>query len=241
MNLQKIQHAIGRLSRAEREELATWLADLWEGESPAGAVEEARVAYAESSSRDMTVEEYLAFEEASPWRHEYIDGWVYAMSGATVAHNKLTFQLAKALSDRLSGGPCQVFLTDLKLRLQLGEDEIFYYPDVMVACRPEEWGRDFIRNPKVVAEVLSPSTRHIDQREKSLNYRRTAGIEEYIILSQNDCRVLLHRREDRWRRRIVNGADAVLELRSLGVALPLEEIYDGVQAGGTLASAPQKQ
>lgn len=241
MILQEIQRTIGRLSRGEREELAAWLADLWESESPAGAVEEARVAYGESSSRNMTVDEYLAFEEASPWRHEYIDGWVYAMSGATVAHNKLTFQLAKALSDRLSGGSCQVFLTDLKLRLRLGEDEVFYYPDVMVACRPEEWGPDFIRNPKMVAEVLSPSTRHIDQREKSLNYRRTASIEEYIILSQNDWQVFLHRREDRWVRRVVSGADGVLELRSLGVALPLKGIYDGVQAGGTLASAPQKK
>lgn len=107
MNLREIQQTIRCLPHGERERLVTWLADLWESESRAGTVGEARVAYGEPSSRHVTVEEYLAFEETSPWRHEYIRGWVCAMSGVTVAHNRLTFQLAKSLSNRLDGGPCQ--------------------------------------------------------------------------------------------------------------------------------------
>lgn len=147
------------------------------------------------------------------------------MSGATVVHNRITFRLATALSNRLHGGPCEVFVNDLKLKLELDSDEIFYYPDVMVACRPGEWGKDFIRGPKLVAEVLSPSTQHIDRREKALSYHRAKAIEEYLVLSQTERRVLIHRRAERWQLDTVCGSKAVVELRSLGISVPMEEIY----------------
>ena len=120
---------------AERARLADWLAGkMREGEEPP-SVGEARAAYA-LSELHMTLEEYWAFEAASSQRHEFLNGAVYAMSGASVAHNQITFRLAQALSKRLRGGPRRVFLSDLKLRLELGEDQIIYYPDVMVACEP---------------------------------------------------------------------------------------------------------
>ena len=225
---EEIRAAIMRLTLAERARLADWLAGkMREGEEPP-SVGEARAAYA-LSELHMTLEEYWAFEAASSQRHEFLNGAVYAMSGASVAHNQITFRLAQALSKRLRGGPRQVFLSDLKLRLELGEDQIIYYPDVMVACHPEHWGRDFIADPMLVAEVLSPSTRHIDQREKSLNYQRSPSIKECVILSQGECCALVHCREQHWRAQRLEGADAMLELRSLGVSLSLGEIYDGVR------------
>jgi Uma2 family endonuclease len=188
-------------------------------------VAEARPAYGDQVVGPMTVEEYMQFEEKAALRHEYINGAVYGMSGVSVVHNRITFQLASALSSRLGGGSCKVFLNDLKLKLELGSDQIIYYPDVMVACRPEEWGVNFVRNPKLVAEVLAPSTQHIDRREKALNYHRTEAIEEYLLLSQTERRVLIHRRADRWQVETVCGPEGIIALRSIGVSIPMEEIY----------------
>ena len=233
-----IRAAISRLTLAQRARLADWLAGkMREGEEPP-SVGEARAAYA-LSELHMTLEQYWAFEAASSQRHEFLNGALYAMSGASVAHNQITLRLAQALSRRLHGGPCQVFLSDLKLRLELGEDQIIYYPDVMVACQPQHWGHDFIADPRLVAEVLSPSTRHIDQREKSLSYQRSASIEEYLILSQRECCALVHRREQHWAAQRLDGADAALELHSLGVSLRLGEIYDGVRFAEPPPSAAQ--
>ena len=233
-----IRAAISRLTLAQRARLADWLAGkMREGEEPP-SVGEARAAYA-LSELHMTLEQYWAFEAASSQRHEFLNGALYAMSGASVAHNQITLRLAQALSRRLHGGPCQVFLSDLKLRLELGEDQIIYYPDVMVACEPRRWGRDFIADPTLVAEVLSPSTRHIDQREKSLNYQRSPSIKEYLILSQGECCALVHCREQHWRAQRLEGADAMLELRSLGVSLSLGEIYDGARVAEPPLSAAQ--
>lgn len=227
-NLSDIKHAIERLSGEERDALSRWLEDA-SSDWPSGyRVEEARPQYADSASRLMTVEEYLEFEDKTELRHEYINGVVYAMAGASLAHNQITFRFATGLSNRLRGGPCEVFLLDLKLKLELASDCLFYYPDVMVACRREAWSKSFVQKPTVVAEVLSPSTQHIDRREKFLSYFREQSIEEYVVLSQEERRAVMHRRGERWELETVQGAGAMLELRSLGISVPLAEVYDGV-------------
>lgn len=228
--LSEVKHAIERLSREDRDALSNWLEETSSDWSSGYRVEEARPLYAVSPLRLMTEEEYLELEEESETRHEYINGAVYAMSGASLAHNQITFRLATGLSSRLRGGFCEVFLLDLKLKLELQSDRIFYYPDVMVACRREEWSTNFIRKPTLVAEVLSPSTQHIDRREKLLNYFREDSIEEYVVLSQEERRAIIHRRGERRELESVQGAGAMLELRSLGVSVPLEEVYEGVLA-----------
>jgi Uma2 family endonuclease len=227
-NLSDIKHEIRRLSAEDRDALSNWLEDT-SGDWPSGyRVEEARPQYADSAPRLLTEEEYLEFEDKAGRRHEYINGAVYAMSGASLAHNQISFQLAMATSNRLRGGPCKVFLLDLKLKLELSSDLIFYYPDVMVACRREEWGTHFVRKPTVLAEVLSPSTQHIDRREKSLNYFRETSVEEYLVLSQEERRAVIYRRGERRELDSVAGAGAMLELRSLEISVPLDEVYEGV-------------
>lgn len=228
-NLADIEQQLRHLSKEAREDLLGWLFDSLDAEAPPALVAEAHPRYADQGSRLMTVEEYLQLEERATLRHEYINGAVYAMSGPTLVHNRITFQFATALSGRLGNGACKVFLNDVKLRLDLGSDTIFYYPDVVVACRPEEWGANFVRNPKLVVEVLSPSTQHIDRREKSLNYHR-AAIEEYVILSQTERRAVLHRHGGRWDLEVASGPGAVLQLRSLGFSIPIEEVYGDVFA-----------
>jgi Uma2 family endonuclease len=229
-NLSDIKFAIERLSREDRGALSSWLEDMNGDGSSGYRVEEARPQYAVLPLRLMTEEEYLEFEDKSETRHEYINGAVYAMSGASLAHNQISFQLAKAVSNRLRGGPCKVFLLDLKLKLELGSDRIFYYPDVMMACRREEWSKTFVRSPTLLAEVLSPSTQHIDRREKSLNYFREKSIDEYVLLSQEERRAVIHRRGERWELESVQGAGAMLQLRSLGISVPLEQVYEDVLA-----------
>lgn len=228
--LNDIKHAIARLSSQDRDALWSWLEDTASVGSSADRVEEAGPEYAASALPLMTEAEYLEFEDKTEIRHEYINGAVYAMSGASLAHNQITFRLATALSSRLRTGPCEVFLLDLKLKLELASDRIFYYPDVMVACRREEWSKAFIRRPTLVAEVLSPSTQHIDRREKSLNYFRETSVAEYLVLSQDERRAVIHRRGERWEPESVEGAGAMLELRSLGISVPFAEVYDGVLA-----------
>lgn len=227
--LSDIKQTLRYLPQEDREDLLGWLFDSIDLSTSPQGVAEARPSYGEQLPHLLSVQEYFELEDEAASRHEYINGVVYAMSGPTLVHNRLTFQFATAISSRLGRGPCKVFLNDVKLRLELGSDMIFYYPDVIVACRPEEWGANFVRNPKLVVEVLSPSTQHIDRREKSLSYHR-AAIEEYVILSQTERQAIVHRYGERWELEVASGPGAVLQLRSLGFAIPIEEVYGDVLA-----------
>ncbi|MGB6451879.1 MAG: Uma2 family endonuclease [Steroidobacteraceae bacterium] len=224
-----IQRAVERLSSGDREVVMFWLQDLIQhAEDEENRVEESRPAYEAAPSSLLTLEEYDLLEEKSPVRHEYINGVMYAMTGASVAHNTVAGNLFAAFHTHLRGSPCRAFTADQQLHMKNDSDEIVYYPDVMVACQRERWTENKIRDPKLVVEVLSPSTREIDRREKSLNYRRTASIEEYVIAAQDARELTICRRKDCWRGELIAGPDAVAEFRSIGLSLPLEQIYEDV-------------
>jgi Uma2 family endonuclease len=225
--LTQIQHALERLSIGEREDIADWLQKLMEAQSPGYGVAEPRSSSAAVQPPYMTVDEYLQFEEQSPLRHEYVNGAIYAMTGASLAHVRITRELVSAFRGHLRGGPCEPFSTDLKLPIRSDTDEIFYYPDVMVACQREHWGPNYVRNPKLVAEILSPSTQHIDRREKAMTYRRIASVEEYVLLAQDDHKIIVHRRAENWRPQAYAGPQATVEFRSIGLSVPLAQIYEG--------------
>ncbi len=224
----EVQHAIERLPAGQQLAVAEWLQELLDARARADRVEEPRSTYQIARASFMSVEEFLKFEEASPVKHEYINGAIHAMTGASRMHNEVTFNLASALRAHLRGGPCKVYLMDLKLHPQLDSDEIFYYPDVMVDCRPGERGDCFLRTPKLVVEVLAPSTQMIDRREKALTYRAVESIEEYVIAAQDEPKLIVHDRATRWSQRVWEGMDAVAELRSIGLTLPLQQIYGDV-------------
>lgn len=116
----------------------------------------------------VSVDEYLEMEERSEVRHELVGGMLYAMVGGTDRHNRITLNVASKLLDAAEGGPCRVYISDMRLRI--GNN--YYYPDVMVACEPPETENPIWRtNPCLVVEVLSPSSESIDRREKLLAYR----------------------------------------------------------------------
>ena len=125
-----------------------------------------------AKSASLSVEDYLAGEPASEVRHEYLGGVVYAMAGASIEHNIISGNIYSSLRSHLRGKPCGAFMADVKLRLEFVSDDVFYYPDVMVACDPRDTDKFYKRFPKVLIEVMSESTERIDRREKRWSYQQ---------------------------------------------------------------------
>ena len=175
----------------------------------------------------LSVEDYLKLEEDGDIRHEYVDGAVYAMSGVSEAHNAITGDILAALLTHLRGTPCTPYFADFKVRLEVNHKDLFYYPDVMVACGREGVETHYLRYPKLVIEVLSPSTEKTDRREKLLNYTQIRTLEEYVLVSQYAREVTLHRRSEAWLPQLVRGHSA-LDLMSVNLSLPLSRIYERV-------------
>jgi Uma2 family endonuclease len=145
-----------------------------------------------------SVEDYLGGEPESDGRHEYLDGEVYAMVGASDRHGLLSLNLASLFSQRLPDR-CQVFMSDMKVRIQTAERDIFYYPDVLVSCDVRDRETDYRQYPCLVVEVLSPHTERIDRFEKSLFYRQLDTLQEYVLVSQDYRQLEVSRRAEQWR------------------------------------------
>jgi Uma2 family endonuclease len=176
----------------------------------------------------VSVADYLAGEPISEFRHEYIGGEIHAMAGASEEHNAISLNLATALQPHLKGRRCRAFIHDMKVRLQIAGDDIFYYPDIMVACDPRDTDRYFKRFPSVIVEVLSPETERTDRREKFLSYQQIETLEEYVLVAQDKSEVTVFRRANQWRPEIVREAGDSLQLPSLGFTLSVGEVYDRV-------------
>ena len=221
-NLDDIKVAIRGLSARERQTLESWL-------MLGDHIAEPAMAYGTPvEHRRLTVDEYLEFEARSELRHEYIDGAVYAMSGVSEDHDLITGNLFAAIHGHLRGGPCKPHTSDFKLRLKIDQKDLFYYPDIMVACTREGVDTHYLHYPKLVVEVLSPSTESIDRREKFLSYRQIATVEEYVLLSQHTEQITIYRRPEQWVPRVHTGSDDIAEFQSIGLSLTLRQIYEGV-------------
>jgi Uma2 family endonuclease len=140
----------------------------------------------------MTVDEYLKFEEASDVRHEYVDGQVFDMTGATQAHNMICGNLFARLHGHLQGTGCRAFHADMKVHVKAANS--LYYPDILVTCEAVKATSVLIEHPVLIIEVLSSSTKHIDRREKLVNYRKIESVREYILVHQNKMLVEVFRR-----------------------------------------------
>ena len=176
----------------------------------------------------LTEKEYLDEEKMSEVRHEYLGGMVYAMSGASEAHNLITLTLASRLRAHLRGKGCKVFMAEMKVRIEASG--FYYYPDVMVTCDPSDDGTYFKTKPTLIIEVTSPSTAVTDRREKALAYQGIASLREYVIVSQSEASIQLYKRDAAGRWWIVShGLENMLELESIGLNIPLTEIYEDVQ------------
>ena len=221
---QEIKQAILQLSPAERESIAIWLSD---GADSGYAAGEPAAAYAnEPVTHLLTTDEYLEYEHTADVRHEFVAGTIHAMTGVSRSHQRIVGNLLLAFGPHLRGGPCKTYFVEFKLRLKAGHDDIFYYPDVMVACGHEGMTEYYLQHPKLIIEVLSPSTEQIDRREKALNYRHIATLEEYVLVAQDRPYVELQRRTDNWQPTLVTSLDATAEFDSIGLSLQLTQIYE---------------
>ncbi len=177
----------------------------------------------------MNEEDYLAFEERSLERHEYVAGQVFAMTGNTLRHGAIALNLGAALKAHLKGSPCRVFMTDIKVRV--ARDCAYYYPDIVVTCDPKHAeltpDQRIIEAPSLIVEVLSESTEAVDRREKMFSYRKLPTLKEYMLVSQTERRVELYRRSGDvgWEERIYEPSDAV-DLASVELVLTMDDIYD---------------
>jgi Uma2 family endonuclease len=174
----------------------------------------------------LTLEEYLAFEEQSPLRHEYVAGEVFAMTGGTTRHNLIVQNLSRSLHGSARRRGCRVFAEGVKLRA--ASDRI-YYPDILVACGKAADVDQIVEVPTLVVEVTSPSSRATDRREKLDAYQKLSSLRAYLIVEQRHRRVLMYVRgpDEAWLREEFVG-DGTVELRVLDATIALDEIYDDV-------------
>ncbi len=183
---------------------------------------------AESAERGfLSVEEYLELEESSTVKHEYVGGMIHALAGASDRHNRIALNIASRLLGSAGGGPCRVYISDMKL--QVGD--VFYYPDVMVACEPPETENPtYRRDPCLLVEVVSGSTEATDRREKLLVYRNIPTVRAYLIVEQDRRGIERHFRDDEgvWRRsELVDEGDFPVPCPP-GAELSPAEVYEGL-------------
>ncbi len=176
--------------------------------------------------------EYLALEQASATKHEYVDGHVYAMAGGTPEHARLQSRLTQLIGNALGGRPCEVFSSDLRVRIEATNRTT--YPDLTVVCGAiETSGVDphAIINPTVLVEVLSDGTESADRIEKWAHYRRIPSLRAYVLVSQREQRVETYRRDGtRWIFEEAGPAEA-LSIGGIDVEVAIDALY-----ASTLAS-----
>lgn len=173
----------------------------------------------------VTIKQYLDSEKVGEQRHEYVDGHLYAMVGGTLAHNIITRNIARRIDDAVSGSACQVFTSDVKVRTA----SAFYYPDVVVNCESTDLGRDFISTPKLIVEVLSPSTERTDSVEKLAAYQSLESVQEYVLVSQERLEVQIYQRARKgWKAKTYTESDTV-RFKSIDCEVLVESIFADVK------------
>ena len=178
----------------------------------------------------LTPEEYLAMERQNEYRSEYIDGEVFAMTGASRRHNLITFNIAGALSPQLRGRPCEAYTSEMRVRIP---KRGYMYPDVVIVCGEpllEDGYFDTLLNPTVLIEVLSKSTEHYDRGKKFYLYRTIESPAEYVLIAQDAYKVEHYTKEPDgpWMLSEHRSPEGVVELASIQCTLSLREVYDKV-------------
>lgn len=174
----------------------------------------------------ISPEEYLEGELISSIRHEYVGGAVHAMSGASLVHNLISGNVFAALREHLRGHRCRTYINDVKVKLRIGVEDVFYYPDVIVVCDHSGGSKYVLEHPAIIFEVLSPGTEQIDKREKLLSYQTIPSLETYVLVEQERIKVTAFHRREQWRPRILSNQAEVLGLDTIGFELSVARIYE---------------
>lgn len=172
----------------------------------------------------ISVEDYLTGELNSDIKHELIDGYVYAMAGASANHERISGNISRKFGNHLENQPCEPFGSDMKLRINSN----FFYPDVMVDCHFDNSEPYFTQTPIIIVEVLSKSTRKKDTTLKFMSYLNIPSLKEYVLIEQDFVDVQVFRRSEGWLARHYFLGDEIT-FESIGLTLPVEDIYHRVQ------------
>ena len=186
---------------------------------------------ASSPITKATAEEYLALDRAAEFRSEFLDGEIIAMSGGSARHSGLKINLAGEIRDALRGTPCRAFDSDLRVQVS---PRMYTYPDLTVVCgKPllADERQDILLNPKVIFEVLSPSTEYYDRGLKFRRYREIASLTDYILVDQDQARIEQFTRGDAhtWTMRDYQDASEMLVIESIGVSIPIVRLYEQIE------------
>jgi Uma2 family endonuclease len=189
--------------------------------------------------RYLSADDYLAGECVSPVKHEFVDGEVFAMAGATEEHVTVTGNVFAMLRAHVRGGPCRVYMADMKLRVETAR--AFFYPDCFVTCDPGDAARSLAKEgARVVIEVLSDGSEAYDRGGKFAAYRQLPTLEEYVLIDPRTRSVEVFRRHaEGWLLEPVP-ADGRLCLRTLGFECSLDAVYEDVTFPPALPDLPDE-
>lgn len=182
--------------------------------------------------RTMTVEEYFRLEENDPdTRYEYVDGQVYAMAGGTANHDTIKSNMHRVLWNLLRRSHCRIYTSDMKVYIS---ETRYFHPDVIVTCDPRDRGTvQAIRSPRLVVEVLSPTTELTDRTWKLKNYCAHPTIEEYLLVDSQSLKIeSYHKEQNKWIYEAFEDSDKI-PLYSLGVHFAFADAYTDVEFGET--------
>jgi len=180
----------------------------------------------------ITEEEYLALERESEIRHEYYDGEIFAMSGASEKHNLIVVNLIRELSSQLRKTRCRLYPGDMRLKIEV--TGLYTYPDLMIVCGKREFSEkdqpDTLLNPDVIIEVLSDSTESYDRGKKFENYRSLDSLKEYILISQKRKKMerFFRNAQGYWQLTESDEKNPQLHLDAAGCELRIEDVYENV-------------
>lgn len=198
-----------------------------------------------------TEDEYLALERASEERREYFDGQIYLMAGESEAHGTICTNLTAEIANQLKGTPCRVFSKDTKVRsgpvpkTRYSAQGLYSFPDLVVVCGERQYldeHQDVLLNPRVIIEVLSPSTEAFDRTEKSARYREHLGsLTDYILVAQSDALIehFVRNESGQWvtAATVTELSDSVV-INSIGCTLKLSDVYDRIVFPAALDDEP---
>lgn len=188
----------------------------------------------------FTHQEYLRFERQSELKHEYLDGLVYAMAGASPAHNVICASIGEIITRQLRGTDCRPFTADMKTRcipLPAGSKSrqgLFAYPDFIVVCDAplyHDKKQDVLLNPKLITEVLSKSTAKYDRGEKFQRYQQLHSLTDYLLIAQDrPCIEHFSKQPDgQWTGAVETDLEGSIFIASINCRVPLAEVYEWVR------------
>ena len=179
----------------------------------------------------ISLEDYFQREESSEIKHEYFQGEIFAMTGASETHNLITLEIVRNLGNQLEGKPCRPYPSDFRLKIEAAN--MYTYPDLSVICGDTQFAdgrQDTFVNPTILIEVLSESTEAYVRGKKTESYRTIASLQEYLLIAQDRPHIEHYRRQGRqWLFSEFSAVDQEVVLDSIGCTLSLAAVYKQIR------------